>query len=177
MRTGSSDRVSALIFVPARYAGPPARAVGQKGGRSEMLCTTEAIPRLSRQRGSAEGAAGLPVWEPIGAWFRFRDWPSARGRWGKKGNEILHGRFSCRWQPASRLFVQHVGKNSMSSSDSPSDCNASFKRGLFACSPYKNISFPALVFPSAESGHRRSLAGFSRGSLLTNLYSQRTPHK
>lgn len=65
-------------------------AVGQKGGRSGTLYTPDLIPQLSHQLGSAEGAAGLQVWELIGGWFRFRDWPSAQGKQRKKGNETAH---------------------------------------------------------------------------------------
>lgn len=58
---------------------------------------------------------------------------------------------------------------------SPSDCNASFKRVLFARSPYKNTSFPELVFTTVETQCRHSLADF--GSLLNNLYLQRAPQR
>ena len=55
-----------------------------------MLHATDLIPQLSHQRGSTEGATGLQVWELIRGCFRFRDWPSAQGRQGKKGNETPH---------------------------------------------------------------------------------------
>lgn len=178
VRTGSSDRVSALIFVQACYTGPPARAGGQKGGRSEMLYTTDLIPRLSHQRGSTEGAAGLQVWELIRGWFRFRDWPSAQGRQGKKGKETPL--FATAIYLPTAAWVSPLCSTSgklpchpAAAASVPQDCNTSFKCVLFARSPYKNTSFPELVFTSVETRHWRSLADFRRGSLLNNLYLQR----
>lgn len=102
---------------------------------------------------------------------RFSDRPSAQGRQVKKGSETPN--FAMRSPP----FTTHQEKNSMSpccSSVSSSDCSTHSKCVFFACSPHETSSFPELVLTSVEARHRRSLADFSRGSLLNNLYLQCT---
>lgn len=105
---------------------------------------------------------------------RFRDWPSARGRRGKKGDGILHRRFSSLRLP---FLCSTSGKLPCRPAAVPQTATLPSNGFCLLVPLTKTLLFQRLFFHLRKAGAGAPSPASAEARLLTNLYSQRTPDK